>query len=101
MLKNDEYLNIHKEILEFNKLLLKYVKSTSEINKFDHQTDLIQIYEINLKKIMSEFKTCFEQNSSRKKESDNICVSKLRNDFEILRSNISIRIEKERNNVKI
>ena len=95
MYQNKDFKTTYDNILNFNKLLHKYIIKTSELNKFDSQVAIYQDYDMNLRNIIIDFKKCYTDN---KLKSEEICISKLKNDFENLRSKTSIRIESDKNN---
>ena len=92
MTQSKEFTTTDSEILEFNKKLHNYIITSSELNKFDDKVSIFEDYDIKLKNILSSFKQCI----SSKIEKPEMCVNILKNDFESLRSKMSIRIESEK-----
>lgn len=90
MFADRKFLEIKREINEFNNLIEKFMITSSQLNANEENINLYANYEINLRNFTKNLLEC--EKNERKVEK---CINEYKDAFYRLRSETSINLEKQ------
>ena len=90
MFNNKKFLELKKEIYEFNNLLENFVITSSQLNSNEDLINLNFYYENNLRDITRTLLVC-----EKKEKIYEVCLNEYKENFYKLRSDLSINLEKQ------